>query len=146
MSQTKAGAPWHLWVVGVIALLWNAYGTYDYYMTTTGGAEYLRSYGLSEDMIAYYTSMPDWTTPAWFVGVGGGAIGAILLLLRSKWAGPVFIVSFAAYLATVVYQYGMSNGAAVIGQTGIIMSVVIGAICLFLIWYAFAMKKRGVLR
>jgi len=144
MSNT-ASTPWHLWVVGVIALLWNGYGCYDFYMTTTGGADYLRAYGLSEDLIAYYTSMPGWTTPAWIIGVGGGALGAILLLLRRKWALPVFVISFAAYLTTVVYQYGMSNGAAIVGQSGVIMSVVIGLLCLFFIWYAWAMKKRGVL-
>ena len=145
MSEAKTGAPWHLWVVGVIALLWNAFGCYDFYMTTTGGEEYLRSYGMTEEMIAYFSAMPGWLTPAWAIGVGGGALGAILLLLRKKLALPVFVVSFVAYLITVIYQYGMSNGGAVVGQQGVIMSVIIAAICLFLIWYASAMSRRGVL-
>jgi hypothetical protein len=25
--------PWHLWVVGILSLLWNAFGGYDYTMT-----------------------------------------------------------------------------------------------------------------
>ena len=34
--------PWHLWVVGVLSLLWNCYGGYDYLMkfVTAGIVEY----------------------------------------------------------------------------------------------------------
>lgn len=35
--------PWHVWTVGGLATLWNAFGCYDYVMTMTGGEEYLRS-------------------------------------------------------------------------------------------------------
>lgn len=146
MSQAHTRTPWHLWVVGVIALLWNAFGCYDFYMTTTGGEEYLRSYGMSEDMIAYFAAMPGWTKPAWAIGVFGGAIGAILLLVRNKLALPVFVTSGAAYFVTVIYQYALSDGGALVGAGGATMSAVIGAVCLFLIWYAWAMRKSGVLR
>ena len=27
--------PWHVWLVGVLSLLWNAYGGYDFIMTNT---------------------------------------------------------------------------------------------------------------
>ena len=137
--------PWHLWVVGIIGVLWNGFGCYDFFMTTTVGEPYLRAYGMTEEMIAYFNAMPGWLTPAWGVGVGGGALGALLLLLRKKLAFPVFIASFAGFLITVIYQYGFSNGAAVVEQSGMIMSAVIGAICLFYIWYANAVSKNGVL-
>lgn len=65
MSEAKSGAPWHLWVVGVVGLLWNGYGCYDYFMTETAGEEYLRSYGMTDEMIAYYNAMPAWMTAVW---------------------------------------------------------------------------------
>ena len=36
-------APAHLWIVGILALLWNGFGAYDYFMTRTRGAAYIES-------------------------------------------------------------------------------------------------------
>jgi hypothetical protein len=33
----------HLWIVGAAATLWNAFGCYDYLMTRTENADYIRS-------------------------------------------------------------------------------------------------------
>jgi hypothetical protein len=30
--------PWHLWLVGVLALLWNSFGAFDYVMTIPTGS------------------------------------------------------------------------------------------------------------
>ena len=29
MNSMTVKTPWHLWVVGVLALLWNGFGAYD---------------------------------------------------------------------------------------------------------------------
>jgi hypothetical protein len=135
-----------LWVVGVVSLLWNALGCYDYYMTNTGGDEYLRSYGMTEAQIAFYHAMPAWMTGAWAIGVWGALLGSILLLLRSKWAFHVFVISFAAFVLSVIYTYGFTNGLEVNGMIAIVMSGVIAASCIFFIWYARFATKRGLLR
>jgi hypothetical protein len=145
-TATKSAVPWHFWLVAVIALLWNAFGAYDYYMTHTGGEEYLRSYGMTEDQIAYYHAMPAWMTACWAIGVWGALLGSILLLLRSKWAFHVFVISFAAFVVSVIYTYGFTNGVEVNGMTAIIMSGVIAASCVFFIWYARFATRRGWLR
>jgi hypothetical protein len=138
--------PWHLWVVGVVGILWNAYGCYDFYMTMTGGEEYLRSYGMSDEMIAYFNDMPGWLTPVWAIGVFGAMLGSILLLLRMKLALPVFIASFAAFVVSSIYQYALSNGGEIAGTQGMIMTGVISAGCIFFIWYAWFASKNGYLR
>lgn len=33
----RVATPWHLWVVGVVAVLWNAFGCWDYTMTHLKG-------------------------------------------------------------------------------------------------------------
>ena len=146
MADSAAKTPWHFWVVGVVSLFWNAFGCYDYYMTHTGGDEYLRSYGMTETQIAYYHAMPAWMTGVWAVGVWGALLGSVLLLLRSQWAVHVFAISFAAFALSVVYTYGFSSGIEVNGVVAIAMSAVIAASCVFFIWYASLMKQRGVLR
>lgn len=137
--------PWHLWVVGVVAALWNGYGCVDYTMTQTQGDVWLTSMGMTEPAIAYFHAMPAWTHAVWAIGVWGGLLGAILLLLRRKWATPVFVVSFLGWAAGAIYTFVLSDGMAVMGDMWP-MQVVIGAACVFFIWYAWTMGKKGVLR
>jgi len=137
--------PWHLWAVGVLALLWNGFGCVDFVMSTTQAETWLAQMGMTEAQIAYFNSMPAWTFVAWGVGVFGGAIGAILLLVRRQWAFAVFVLSFLGWLASVVYAFLLSDGMAAMGEHWP-MQFVIGAVCLFLVWYAWRSKTRGVLR
>jgi hypothetical protein len=147
MTDTQqAQTPWHLWAVGALALLWNGYGAYDYVMTLTGGEEYLRAFGLSEEQIAYYAATPAWVTAAWAVGVWGGVAGGALLLLRSKWALHAFVASLAGFVLGVIYAYALSNGGQIAGPETAVMNGVIGAGCLFFVWYAWQAGQRGILR
>lgn len=145
---TGRTTPWHLWAVGLIGIPWNGFGAYDYTMTQIGGEQYLRGFGMNDAQIAYFYAMPAWVTAIWAIGVWGGFLGTILLLLRNKWALPVFIVSFAAFLLSLVYSYVLTDGAKVMDESinMLLMNLVIAAGCVFFIWYAWAMRKRGVLR
>jgi hypothetical protein len=130
----------------VISLLWNGYGCFDYLMTNTKGDPYLRQAGMTDAQIAYYHSMPAWMTGVWAIGVWGGALGAILLLARLRWALPVFVISLAAYVASLIYYYLLSSGVGVMGAQMVVMNVVILAACLFFVWYAWRVTKAGLLR
>jgi len=145
-AQSKSDAPWHLWVVGIVGVLWNGYGCYDYVMTVTGGEEYLRSYGMPEEAIAYYAAMPAWMTGVWAIGVWGGLLGAVLLLLRMKWALHVFVVSLAAFVLSLIYTYALADGASIMPAIGYVMNAVVLTGCLFFVWYAWFATKRGILR
>ena len=39
-GTSRAGAPWHFWVVAVVSLLWNSFGGYDYTMSHLSGEVY----------------------------------------------------------------------------------------------------------
>ena len=144
-AANQQKAPWHFWLVGLIGLPWNGFGAYDYFMSQSGGGAYLRSLGMTDAQIAYFAAMPAWAISVWAIGVWGALAGTILLLLRRKWALPVYGISFAAFLLSLVYTYALSDGARIMGD-GWVMSLVIAAGCIFFIWYAFAMRKRGLLR
>jgi hypothetical protein len=147
MTQAvQAKAPWHLWVVGIVGVLWNGFGAYDYVMTNTGGEAYLRSMKIDEEMIAYVMGMPSWMTAVWAIGVWGGLLGAVLLLLRMKWALYAFAASLAGFLTSLLYYYGLSNGAEVMGAESLLLNGAILAGCLFFLWYAWFATKRGLLR
>lgn len=147
-DSTSAGAkaPWHLWVVGVLGLLWNAFGAFDFTMSMTKGEAYFRSMGMNDVQIAYFTAMPTWTFGPWALGVWGAVAGSILLLLRSRWGFHANVVSLFGLLVSLVYTHLMSKGGEIMGAQGMVMNVVITAACVFFVWYSWAMMKRGVLR
>lgn len=146
MTNTPSRAPWHLWLVGVIAVLFNAIGVFDFVMAMARGAEYMASAGMTPQQIAHYQNMPAWMTAVWAIGVWGAFLASILLLLRRKAAFPVFVVSLAAFLISLVYTYALTDGGAIMGRAMAITSAVIAILLLFFSWYARAMGKREVLR
>lgn len=146
MTAAQAGkTPWHLWAVGLVGLLWNAYGGYDYFMTKTKGEDYLRSLNMTEAQIAHYAAMPAWMTAVWAVGVWGALLGTALLLLRSKFAVPVFAASLIAFVASVVYSAFIAPVPGM-GATMWIMYGIIFAGCAFFLWYAARARKLGHIR
>lgn len=147
MSEMTVRTPWHLWVVGVVSLLWNSYGAYDFIMTSTQGEAYLRAVGMTQPMIDYFLAMPNWMYAPWIAGVWGAVAGSVLLLLRIKWAFHAFALSLLGAVGSLVF--GLVNPMPGLPPEMAMMTYmpwVIVAIAAFLVWYAWSMKTRGVLR
>jgi len=147
MSDTnrvaEQSAPWHLWVVGVVGLLWNLVGAYDYLMTETQNASYMAKF--TPEQLEFFYGFPTWVVATWAIAVWGGVLGAVLLLLRKRLAAPVFLVSFLAMVVTAIHNFVLSDGLAVMGAAGVAFSAAIFAIALGLWLYARAMAGKGVL-
>lgn len=137
--------PVHLWIVGGLGLLWNGFGAFDYLMSKLQGEAWYRQMGMTDAQIAYMDAFPFWMMIVWPLGVWGGVLGTLLLLRRSRTAVPVFLVSLAAFLVSLIYTYALSDGAAVMGDTAIMQLVVLVG-CLFFAWYSRAMARKGVLK
>jgi len=145
-TDTRVKTPWHLWLVGVIAVLFNAIGVFDFVMSMAQGAAYMESAGMTPGQIAHYQQMPAWMTVVWAIGVWGAILGSVLLLLRNRLALPVFAVSLGAFLLSLVYTYVLTNGGEVMGREMAMASMVITVLLIFFIFYSWLMRKRGVLR
>ncbi|HQN50464.1 MAG TPA: hypothetical protein PK913_05320 [Phenylobacterium sp.] len=139
-------APWWFWLVAALSAAWNAFGAYDYTMAQLKGDAYLQAAGMRPDQIAYFHSMPTWTTAVWALGVWGAVAGSGLLFARSRWALHAFTASLAGLVLSLVYTHLMSKGGEIMGQTGVIMNSVILAGCLIFVWYAARVTKQGLLR
>jgi hypothetical protein len=149
MADSAAPAtktPWHLWVVGVVAVLWNVMGVADFTLTQLKSEAWLK--GFTPEQREYIYSFPLWSLIAWGAGVYGGFIGSILLLVRSRWAVAVFRVSLAGAIVTSIYTHGFTDWDKVSGGSAgaVIFSAVIVLIAVLLWFYARAMTRRGVLR
>ena len=145
-TEAPAAPPRHFWPVVAVALIWNAYGVYDYLMSRLQGDAYLRGHGATAAQLAYFHAMPVWMGLVWAIGVWGGLFGAVLLLIRSRHAWKLFAASLAAFLVSVVYAFGLSGAGAAMGGKAVAMDAVIAAAGVAFIWYSRAMAKAGVLR
>jgi hypothetical protein len=146
MADTLTKTPWHLWLVGVVAVLFNAIGVFDFVMSKSQGAAYMASAGMTPEQIAHYQGMPGWMGVVWAVGVFGAFLASILVLLRRKLAFPAFVLSLGAFLVSLLYTYVLTNGGAVMGQAMAITSAVITVLLVLFSWYSRSMAARGVLR
>jgi hypothetical protein len=142
-GEAPRSTPWHFWVVAVVSLVWNGFGAFDYTMSHTQGEAWYRQAGMTDAQIALMNTYPSWMHGVWAIGVWGSALGAVLLLLRSRWAFHAFAVSILGALGNLGYT-ALGPGAAA-GMDPIFPAVIV-AICAFFIWYAWTMTKRGVLR
>ena len=151
MNETMAGAPrsaapWHFWAVGLISLLWNCYGGYDYTMSHVGGLEFFQSMGFDEEVYAWFQAIPAWATAAWAIGVWVSLLGSVLLLARSRHAATAFLVALVGAAASFAYQFTSARPASLEGFGNTVMPVVI-LIAIVLQWYyARRMAAAGVLR
>jgi hypothetical protein len=142
---TLAKAPAHVWIVGILALLWNAYGAFDYVMSQIQNAAYLAQYSDADRL--YFNSFPGWAVAAWALGVWGGVAGSLLLLARSRHAEFAFGLSLVGLLVATIYQHALSAMPADLKTGGMVaLNVAIWAVAIALFVYAHQMRARGILR
>lgn len=146
-SSARTGrvrTPVHLWIVGTLALLWNAMGAFDYLATQLKLDFYMSQF--SEEQLAYFYGFPAWAVAGWAFGVWGALAGAVGLLLRRRWAVWAFAVSLAGLVVSSLFTLVLSNGAEIMGTAGAVFSAVIWAVAIVLLVYSRAMASRAVLR
>ncbi len=143
-ETTRKRTPRHLWVVGVIALLWSSMGALDYIMTQTKNEAYMGKF--TAEQLEFFYGQPSWVVAAWAIAVWGGLLGAVLLLVRRRLAVWVFFASLIAMVLTTIHNYALSNGMEVMGGAGsLIFTAVIFLVALALFLYSLRMQRREIL-
>jgi hypothetical protein len=146
--QTRT--PVHVWIVGALSLLWSCFGCYDYLMTRLHNTDYLAAAMPGVDpgaALAWVEDMPLYAQVGWGLGVWLALAGAVLLLLRSRWAVWAYGVSLIGALLSLGYQLLLAPplpGAD--GPIYTVMPLVIILVAVLLFLYARAMERKGVLR
>ncbi len=129
------------WIIAVIALIWNAMGVMAYlaraYMTDDAKAL------LPEAQRELYENVPAWATAAFAIAVFGGLLGSIALIIKKKWAVPLFLISLLGIIVQMVYNFFLSNNMEVYGPGGYIMPIVVIIIGIFLYMYSKKAKSNG---
>src|SRR5215203_674403 len=100
-STTSPGRPWHLWLIGIVGLLWSLMGVMSFVLTQMR-VEAVMS-GFPPQQRAYFESFPWWIVAFWAANVFAGVIGCLLLLLENRLALPVLLGSA---IAAIVFNGG----------------------------------------
>jgi hypothetical protein len=141
MEQTRPSAPWHLWVVGVLAVLWNGSGA-----AVIMAAQYRFYPGLPADEAAYYAAQDPWFVAVTDLALLGGVLGGVALLLRSRWPAPLFALSLVAIIITNGYDLAAGTSRMFNNTGTVVTTCLIWILAILQLWYAAAMRGRGVLR
>ena len=145
MSQVNENKiSWQFWVIGVVALLWNAVGAFDYTMTQTQNEAYMSEF--TPEQLEFFYGFPTWVVATWATAVWASLLGTVLLLLRKSLAVPVFLVALVAMAITFFHNFFLSNGMEIMGGAGpAIFTAVIFLVAIGLYMYSDRLKKNGVL-
>lgn len=142
-TEVSTRAPIHLWIVGVLALLWSLMGVFDYLATQFRWESYMSQF--SEAQLEYFYGFPSWMVAAWALAIWCGLGGAVGLLLRRSWAVWMFVVSLVGLAVSTLYNFALSNGAEIMGTGAVIFTVVIWLMAILLLLYARKQAQNGVL-
>ncbi|GGD69169.1 hypothetical protein GCM10010990_18400 [Croceicoccus mobilis] len=110
-------------------------------MTQAENAAYLSNFSPEERM--YFTRLPMWQIAFWALGVWGSVAGSLLLLLRSRWALAAFIVSLLGLVITTLVSLFQPAPESLTGLVNWVMTGVVWAILIALIWYSRRAMARG---
>ena len=119
------------WIVAIAGLIWNLMGSMNYIMQTN--PETVAQMPDVYQMII--NGRPSWATAGFAIAVFGGSVGCILLLLRKNVAVPVFMLSLAGIVLTVIHA------TMLVGMVpSSVLSVLVGGA---LLWYATIARRKN---
>ena len=147
LDHRSARTPVHLWIVGILALLWNMIGVTDYVMMRTRNEHYFRAImpDLNVDAaLGYMDGMSALASAGWAFGVWGALAGTLLLLARNRFAVAAYLVSLIGAVVAFVHQF--TGPTPPPGMDDPVVPIVVTLIATGLLLYARWMRSRGVLR
>lgn len=134
-------APWHLYLIGTLAVLWNAVGVFDFLATLTQFSPYMERF--PDAARQYWETQPAWVFAVWAMSVFSGLVGSVLILKRQALAVRVLAVGATTTILAMALSY--SRPTPDLDSTRV-FGVCIIVVSLLVLNYAFHQAKRGVLR
>ena len=135
------GRPWHLWLIGIVGVLWSAMSVVSFMLTQMRVEAVMSRFPPQQR--AYFESFPMWTVAFWAIGAFAGLIGCVLLLVGHRLASPVLLVSLIGVMVSSLGGLFLLDGMRVMRDTGglgaTLLPVVVAAILAF---YAGVIRAR----
>jgi hypothetical protein len=133
-------ARWY-WLGAIGVLLFMLVGVGGYLATVMTPLE-----RYSADRQAVMAAMPGWQVPVYAVAVWSGLVGAVLLLVRKRWAVPVLLVSLLAAAGTFL-PFAIVPAVRELATEGdAVAAIIVNALCWTSFWFARHSQQRGWLK
>ena len=142
--NTSVKPPVWFWVVSVIALLWNLLGVMNYLNQAFNQVALMEAMDQAQREV--FEGIPAWATAAFAIAVFSGTLASIGLLVRKKWARPLFIVSLVAVVIQFAHWLFISNAVEAFGPSTYGMPIVVVLIGIYLIFFAQKGIEKGWLK
>ena len=130
------------WIIAAIAVIWNAMGVNQYlqqaYQTDAFKAMYP-----DENVLEMVLNTPSWVMAAFAIAVFFGFLASVLLILRKKWATPLYLISLIAIIVQMIHNVFLSDSIEVLGAIAIIMPIMILVLGVFLYFYSKNATAKG---
>lgn len=139
----RTRTPVHLWIIGVLALLWNGMGAFDYLATELRLDFYMGQF--SPEQLDYVYAIPAWVVAAWAIAVWSALLASVGLLFRRSWAVWLFGLSILGMAVTTLHNFVLTDGAAVMGSGAVVFTAVIWVVAILLLLYSRRLASKGVL-
>ncbi len=140
----KLKLPLWIWIAAAFGVGWNIFGVIQLLGSINQTPEALSAKGMTTAQALIYASIPIWMNVGFAIGVFGGLIGSSLLLLRNRFAVPVFLASVVGYVTLFIGDIIHGVFEAFGTQQVLILSTVV-AIAAALLWVAGICQKQGYL-
>ncbi|WP_422859306.1 hypothetical protein ACOKFD_18855 [Flagellimonas sp. S174] len=125
-------------MVSIIAFLWNAMGVFNYLNQAYNKEAMLEP--LNQVQREAFESIPTWATAAFAIAVFSGILGSLGLLLRKKWAKPLFTLSLIAAVAQFISWLFISKATEAFGPSAYFMPIIVVILGIYLILFS----KKGI--
>ena len=136
----KEKAPVWFTIVAVLALIWNLMGVMAFLGQLFMPPEMMEALPAEQKDLMART--PVWVNLAFATAVFGGALGALFLLLKKRFALPLFILSFVGVVIQMYWNFFIGNSIEVYGPGEALMPAMILLFGLLLILLANKAKNK----
>ena len=133
-------APTHLWVVGLLLVLWNGWG-----LALAIGTQTDRMPTIDPAASAFFEDQPLWLGLVADLGPLAGIAGSVALLLQSRWAARLFAGQAVILTLSNAYEIAIGRSLLLNNPTARGATLVLAAVLVGQIVYAHLMARRGVL-
>lgn len=137
---SPAKAPRHLWVVGLLLVLWNGWG-----IAIAIAAQTASLPAPDPEVAAYFAEQPSWFVLFADIGPIAGVAGSVALLLQSRWAPMLFAVQLGVLTVANLFEIVIGTSPLLTNVESRVGSLVLLVVIFGEIVYARAMARRGVL-
>lgn len=149
-ERTDTRPPLFFWLVSLALLLWGLGGASIYvayfvetpqqFAQTAEASEHRQAYA------AYVASIPAWAIAVGIIAAVTRLLGAIALLLRRRWALPLYVGSLAFFLVALYRAFVLAGAGRIMGGTHIAIELVFVTLGAFGVWFAHANRSKGILK